>query len=278
MHKHELIERLMAFAAPIADGEEDRIQWKGQRDFVAYFIHYLQKLDIPSDAKYDFWDITPYLPELAVDAFEQFRTNDDLLTRTMRAIYEERTGHEVPNITDLGASDVLTQASAVQTTLGFMLKDVTGLERVEQHIDAYCNAQKYVLQQTFDKFLRRVYRQGLYALINASELRGMQGEFGETELRTYTMAGRLLFTFARRIDKSKDGYYEEGDRVICNERSVSFVAEEDDPLCLSSGIQSVYADFRTALDMIEDVIRLWPEGAEARAQLYKENATVGFGL
>lgn len=71
----------------------------------------------------------------------------------------------------------------------------------------------------------------------------MSGKFGETELRTFITAGRIMFTFARR----KKG------------ESVSFIGEEGDPLCLSAGLQSVQTDFRTALDIIEDVIKHWPQ-------------------
>lgn len=277
MHKRELIAKLISFAAAVPTRTSGP-QWKGQVAFASFLVYYLKNLNIPSDEKYDFWSIEPYLPELMVDAFEQLRTSKDEQVAQFRKKYEEETGHEVPNITDLGASDILDQGSAVQTTLGFMLKDITGHDWVEHKIETYCNAQKYVLQQTFDKFLRLVYRRGLGEMIDKCTKKGMGGKFVGTELRTFVMAGRIMFTFAKRIDKSKESHYKDGDNVICNEHSVSFVGEDGDPLCLSAGIQSVYADFRTSLDMIEDVIKWWPQDAKEQKKMYKADAKVGMGF
>ncbi|MBI5153243.1 MAG: hypothetical protein HZA36_02180 [Parcubacteria group bacterium] len=100
-----------------------------------------------------------------VDAFEQLRTSTDEVIVPFRKAYEDEACQNVPNITDLGASNILEQSSAIQTTLGFLLREVTGQDLVATQIDTYCKAQMYVLQQTFDKFLRRVYRQGLYGVL-----------------------------------------------------------------------------------------------------------------
>ncbi|MFH0873540.1 MAG: hypothetical protein V1846_01720 [Candidatus Komeilibacteria bacterium] len=277
MHKKDLINALRQF---LVRGGTDRgggVSWKGQRAFANFLIFYLGKLDIPSDRKYDFWRIEPHLPELMVSAFEQLRMGTDSETARFRLEYEVEAGYDVPNITDLGASNLLDQVSAVQTTLGFMLREVTGLDWIEHKIDTYCNAQRYVLQQTFDKFLRLVYRQGLGEMIDKCTKRGMSGKFGETELRTFITAGRIMFTFARRIDSSQESYYEKDGRLYCNEWSVSFVGEDGDPLCLSAGIQSVYADFSTALGMIEDVIKHWPSDPPLQREQYQEDVKVSIG-
>lgn len=273
MHKKELIGNLRKFIETYNNKGESR--WKGQYAFTSFLIYYFENLSIPHDEKYDHWRIEPYLPELMVDAFEQLRTGKD--KETFRKLYVAETGHEVPNITDLGKSNILYQSSAVQTTLGFMLKEVTGSAEIEHQIDTYCKAQYYVLQQTFDKFLRLVYRRGLYELIDKCNKSGMSGMFGKTELRTFMTAGRILFTFARRIDKNKGSYYKKGDELYCNERSVSFVGEDGDPLCLSAGLQSVFADFRTSLDLIEDVIKRWPADINKQKKLYKADNKVTIG-
>lgn len=271
MHKKELISGLIRFVGT------DQCRWNGQKIFAKFLVQYLKNFYIPSDEKYDFWDIEPHLPELMVDAFEQLRTSTDKEIAVLRQKYEAETGHKVPNITDLGVSNLFDQSSAVQTTLGFMLKEITGRDWVEHKIDTYCNAQKYVLQQTFDKFLRLVYRRGLGEMTDKCDTRGMSGKFGETEFRTFVMAGRIMFTFARRIDKRKDSCFKKDGELFCNEWSVSFVGEEGDPLCLSAGIQSVYADFRTSLDMIEDVVKHWPSDPKEQKKLYKGNAKVSIG-
>lgn len=268
MHKRQLVASLQNYLA------RDRIEWRGQRAFARFLIHYLENLSIPSDEKYDFWEIDPYLPELLVDAFEKLRTGTDESAVKFRKEYEEETEHEVPNITDLGASNILHQSSAIQTTLGFMLKEVMEDEWIPSHIDAYCKAQQYVIQQTFDKFTRLVYRKGLGEMVDKAKDRGMSGKFGRTELRTFVLAGRIMFTFARRINKKKKVVYRQDGETYLNEWMVSFVGEESDPLLLSAGIQSVYCNFRTALNLMEDVIRHWPKDPKEQKRLFKPDRKV----
>jgi hypothetical protein len=149
-----------------------------------------------------------------------------------------------------------------------MLREITKKDWVEHDIDTYCNAQKYVLQQTFDKFLRLVYRRGLGEMADKCDKRGMSGKFAETELRTFIIAGRIMFTFARRQNSkpAQTSPYEED--------SVSFVGEDGDLLCLGTGLQSVATDFRTALDMIEDVIKHWPPNTKEQKKIYKANDNI----
>jgi hypothetical protein len=274
MHKKELISGLKRF---VATNRTDEVRWRGQRAFADFLVHYLENLQIPYDERYDFGTIEPHLPELMVDAFELLRTGTDEAIVGFRQAYEAEVGHEVPNITDLGASNISDQGSAVQTTLGFMLREVIGQDWIKDRIDTYCNAQKYVLQQIFNKFLRLVYRKGLGKMADKCDKRGMSGKFGETELRTFITAGRIMFTFARRIDRRKNSYYKKDGELYCNEWSVSFVGEDGDPLCLSAGVQSVYGDFRTVLDMIEDVIKHWPQDTKEQKRLYKADGKVAIG-
>lgn len=164
---------------------------------------------------------------------------------------------EVPNITSLGASPILDQVSAVQTNLGFMMKEVTGYDWIEESIDKYVKAEFYLVQQRFDKFLRVVYKRGMFKIIKESPERGMSGTFGSTELRTYVFAGRTMFTF---VHKNKGG-----------EESLSFVSDDVDPNGLSAGIQSVYTDLAGALGMIDDIITNWPSDTTMQKRLFTAN-------
>lgn len=270
MKKKELIERLKMFSRKSLD-------WKGQYAFVSFLVYYLENLDIPKDDKYDFWQIDPYIPQLMFDAFEQLRLGTDEQTAKFRRSYELEVGHKVPNITDIGASNILDQSNAVQTTLGFMLREVMGDENIRYRIDAYCNAQKHVLMQFFDKFLRSVYRHGMYEIIHGCGKRGMSGRFDGVELRIFVTAGRIMFTFGKRINKNRDGHYMKRGKLYRNEWNISFIGEYDDPLCLSAGIQSVNADFRTALDMIEEVVKNWPKEITKQKKILKPDDNVSFG-
>lgn len=262
MKKKELIERLKGLS-------RKNLGWRGQRPFVNFLIYYLEGLNIPNDEKYDFWHLDPFIPQVMIDAFEQLRLGTDEQTAKFRRSYELEVGHKVPNITDIGASNILDQCNTVQTTLSFMLEDVMGDKGVRYKIDAYCNAQRHVLMQFFDKFLRSVYRQGMYQVIRECNKSGMSGKFGETELRTFLMAGRVMFTFARKIDPKKDNHYKDGDEIRCNEWSVSFVGEDGDPLGLSAGIQSVHANLHISLNLIEEVIEKWPQSKAKQKKIFK---------
>ncbi len=251
MKKQELIKKLKGFVA------NDLAKWKGQDVFAGFFAEYLMKLDIPYDTKYDHWRIDDYIPELAVEVFEELRLSQDELAVRYRRLW----GEEVPNITDFGESDILSQGAAVQTTLKFLLKDIFQEGWIEQKIESYCKAQFHVVQQTFDKFARRVYRKGLYEIIDDCKSRGMSGKFGETELRSFIIAGRVMFTFARKNGEE-------------NELSVSFIGEDGDKFLWSAGLQSVHADFKTSLDMIEDVIKNWPTDNGKQKEIFTGNKSV----
>jgi hypothetical protein len=264
MHKKELVKTLR-FRADCGE-----IRWKGQKSFALFLADYLERLNIPYDEKYEHWEIDHHLPELLVAAFETLRTGNEKWVVYHRKMYEQDAGYKVPNITDLsgdGMRVMLNRSSAVQT-IGFLLKDILGEGWIQNEIDKYCNAQVYVLNQTFDKFLRLVYWRGLEQIVGRCMRAGMSGKFGETNLRTLVTAGRIMFTFAR----SKNG-----DEDANNEWSVSFVGEEGDPLCLSSGLQSTCADFRTSLDLIEEVIKNWPENPQDQENIFRVDDKVGLG-
>ncbi len=271
MRKQELIDRLKMYL--LNKGNE----WRGQGSFTLFLIRYLENLRIAHDEKYDSWNIMPYLPEIMVAAFEQLRTGSDEETVRFRKMYEGEVGHDVPNITDIGESDMLNQGSAVQTTLGFMLTNVLEGDWIRGEIDAYCNAQKYVLQQTFDKFLRRVYYKGLYEIIDKCKQAGMSGEYGDTCFRTLVTGGRIMFSFTRKIDQKEGGVTVTKDGIEHAEKSVSFVAEDGDPNAFSAGLQSIYCDLITAMSLIEDVINHWPLSPKEQKEAHKVNAKVSLG-
>jgi len=282
LHKKELVESLRKYCATydIEVSARRRVDCRGQKTLAAFLADYFEKLNIPSDEKYDFWSIDDYLPKLLVAAFETLRTSDEEWVVGYRQKFERESEHKVPNITDLkdgSTFDMFDRSSDVQT-LGFMMRDLMGErgERIKSDIDKYCNAQHYVLKQTMDKFLRRVWWRGMYEMTNRCRVSGMSGKFSETELRTFVTGGRVMLTFARRKE-GRTGVYLGGELVEelpYQEDDVSFVGDDSDPLGLGTGLQSLHADLRTAQDMIEDVINNWPENEEEREKVYKVDKKV----
>jgi len=255
MKKAEFLDRLEQH---ILSG--DRMA-RGEKAFAQFLHWWLDKFEIPSDKKYDFFHIDPYLPQLAMDAWEAMRTGTDDETVRFHHAYNLDTGWRMGNIMDLGF-DSSTQQISGMFTLRTVLSAVMGDDsRIGSEVETYCGAQSMALQGLFDKFIRQVYRKGLFQIISNDRSRGMKGVFGPTELRTYILAGRTMFTFAR---PKKRGV----------EVSVSFVAGDDDDLALEAGVQSVEANLPTAFYMIEDVISRWPESTKEQKKLFKADTKV----
>lgn len=231
-----------------------KFQVKGERCFARYFHWWLGQLTIPSDEKYDFYNIDQYLPQLAVDAWETLRTDTGQTETDFRRILEEELLMPMANVIELGEESVLNQFTGT-TIITYVLSAIVDGNWIRNNTETYCRAQAAALQGMFDKFARLVFRNGLFELIQAESERGMKGKFGSTELRTWVGAGRIMFTFARPKKKGE-------------EVSVSFVGEEDDPLLLSAGIQSVEATLPTAFLMIEDVIARWPKTKKEQKAIF----------
>lgn len=236
---------------------------RGEGAFLSFFAKFLAKLEIPYDQKYDHWNIEIYLPEIVAAAHEQFRESEDVLAKKWRAEYEKDTSHSIPHLTNIGESPIILQGLEV-SSISHAFERIMGGDRglyVRRSIEAYCTAQSMLVQQTFDVFARRVYQKGLFEIIRDCKARGMNGKFGETWLRSYILAGRVMFTFCRT--KGKDV-----------ESQVSFVAEDADPLLFGGGIQSIDADVHLCVGMIMDVVNNWPSNHHDREEIFYGNKDV----
>lgn len=252
MKKKDLISKLRKH---LAIGE---FKWKGQEVFAAFLLEYLQNLSIPADEKYDFWNLNHHIPQLLVDAFEELRIGTSEYALRYRKEYEQDTEHPVPEILNINGGNIYNRQSAIQTTLGFLMRDLIDDMHICHAIESYCYAQDHLLQTTFDKFLRHVYRGGMFDLIDKCELKGMNGKFGSVKVLTFSMCGRTQIQFDHA-----DG-----------EQSVAFMMEEDDPLAYSAGIHSVHTDVHTGCAMIEEVIKNWPAESELQQQMFAANGKV----
>lgn len=258
MKKSELVSALRSYV------ERQQGRARGQNTLAAYFAQYFDKLDIPADTRFDHWEIDNRIAQLLVAAIEEFRTSQAIPIRGIREIYEMEVGHPMPDLTDI-TGDGLEQALTVQM-LGFLFTDVTGQEWVSSQIDQVFNAQRYLLMQRVYVFVAKVYTKGLAKFIDDTQERGMSGEFGETTVRTYYIAGRQMITFAR--PNAVEGY---------EEHSLSLLCEEGDPLAMGIGSQSIFTDFDTALAMIDDVIINWPDDLEQAWMMVAPDDNVRIG-
>lgn len=248
MKKEELVKKLRAYAR--TGGKRN-----GQDILSEFLAYYFDRLDIPSSDKYDFFRIENSLANLLVGAIEAFRTSQDEIVIGLRNQYDSIRGME---FTSLG-NDRILETAMNASALADLIGDVTD-QYVKQEVEALFNAERLLLNQQFQRFAHAVHANGLYDIINESRARGMSGKFGKTTLRSYVMAGRLMYTFARTH--------------ITQEVSFTYVCEDEDPLAMSAGIQSCYADLKTCLAMLSDVIRTWPKDPAGQRRVFAADSKV----
>lgn len=114
------------------------------------------------------------------------------------------------------------------------------------------------LRAAIETFTQQVYQQGLAALIAASPLKGLQGQFGDTILRSYTMAGRTLLTFEDTL------------RPGAHVTLIGLAAEADPQLALYSW----RTDPLHAQQLIGSIPPHWPADRAAQEALYQPSARV----
>lgn len=250
MNKDELIGRLLSYGVRVDHG--------GRRTLARFLTEYLTQMEVSKDDD----PFGYHLPHIMADALEELRTGTDKYVVDYRQLFEKETGYNVPNITKVGEGDGLFRTSVV-VWLEYIAKEITDDECSGNMVDRYLNAQLYVVQQAFDEFLRKVYRRGLFNLIKEGNNRGMSGTFGETELRSFVSAGRLMLTFARKQNDK-------------NEIDVSFLAGDNNPQAYSAGVQSIHAGLPDCLAMINEVIEHWSIDKEKQTAIFK-TASVGIG-
>jgi hypothetical protein len=117
------------------------------------------------------------------------------------------------------------------------------------------------LRGAIETFTAQVYQRGLAALIAASPLKGMKGQFGDTILRSYTMAGRTLITFEDIL------------RLGAHVTLIGLAAEADPRL----GLYSWRTDPLHAQELIRSIPPHWPADPAAQAAIYQPSARVTIG-
>lgn len=259
MKQAELVTALVNFNRD--HGVQRRGDIRGQADFAKFLARYIKGLSIPADQQYSFWDIDDYIPEIVIAAIRAFESSDQPWIVEFRRVYKEETDIHFTDPTGVSAGNNIQEVLEVEM-IKSLFREIMGQrgDYLSHQIDILLNAERHVVMLRFRQFQDRVYNTGgLGAIISGSRSRGMSGSFGETTLRSYILAGRLMITFAR-----KNNAYEQ---------SVSFVCEEDDLIGITGGLQSCFAVLPDALAMIEDVIIHW----DGNRTSFKSDKAVAIG-
>ena len=271
LKKNQLIIRLVVAAT--------ETKTRGVPAFAQFFIRWLLELDLSHLEKWDHWHISPYIAQLTADACADLRTSTVDWIVEARTAFEKDSGRPFPNVIEFGTDD-LTHQWLTAHAIGLLLKEAIEEDWIETEWQKFTGAQSAVVQAKFHEFLRRVYRRGMFANMQKAGDRGFSGKFGETTLRVYSLAGRTMFTFARSVSGETVYKDETGKKMLRtpSELTVSFVAEEDDPIALSAGLQSARANLVESLAMIQDVITHWSPDKKKQKKQLKPDDTIGLGL
>lgn len=234
--------------------------WKGERTIAEYLVWWF---DTQVKQEHEYTGILIYLDSYIADAMAELRTSRELDIVRFRERYLEEVGYsEFPNLTEVSFGS--TERVLLIGMVSRLVAQMSGWPGAESQIEAYFKAKDTVIEQTLDEFLHRVYRRGLAKVIDNCKHRGMSGKFGNTELRSYVMAGRLELTFTRSTPVG----------VGLDEYSISFMGEEGDESAKRFGIQSIYAPFFEAIQMIEEVISNWPKFPPEQAKVFTSQDSV----
>lgn len=180
-----------------------------------------------------------YLHKHVADALAAFRAAPEY--EKLRREYTLITGDEIPDFVEhhLGGLHRLL----VVRDIAYHLAVASGRDLckyVRADLDAYSDAQRYVVDQAWRAFCRVAYKD-VFEASAASKHRTLRFEPvpGGLTLTTFSMAGRLSFDFTR------------------DEESCSYVADEGDPSGQRSGPNTTATRYDVCVAMIEEVTRLW---------------------
>jgi hypothetical protein len=199
------------------------------------------------------------VPHHLIRAFEMFSTSTEPDVVCWRQEYLQTLGEEeIPNLLDIEFGGI-RRALLIQS-LCYDLAELVDAPWFQVRLESTLKAQDNVLAQRAFIFAEKVYRNGLFQRYEESKWRGMSGMFGRTQLRAYTMAGRISLGFARPRRRGWTEHY------------VGLVG--GDELDTEFGVGGVTTDVITALQMMEDVIRRWPTKVSEQRKVFRPNRKV----
>lgn len=276
MSRKELIAKLRSFNPAI-------LRTRGSESLIALFVWFFENVVKEDYELQSGLSILNYLPKYAVDAIEMVSNKEtcpadavQIRDSYLREVEEEN----LPLLTEVAFGSV--RRALLVASVARMLGEVTGYEFVKRETESYCFSQDNVLMQYLYKFLKEVGFKGMLDIYNAAPS-GCSGTFGQTEIRILGTAGRLLVTFARRKE-GKTTYKAPKDSgsqdLVLDyiEESVTFIGDDSEPNVPRWGTQSCYADFRLALEMIDEVITNWPATETDQKRVFKTDQEVSIGF
>jgi len=237
MSKDELVKRLRDFSKT---NEKSRTLF--YEGFLAKILaNFLEASDLPTRPDVN---ILNYLAPVIARGVE-----DDAKLPSYKQVLDPFTKHCVSSLTAL-LSLPSEEMSRDETIRDFTrtLELSTGISWLGILLRSYWDAQYNVLWQLADRFNKDIWQKGLYGLVYAHSHRS--GRFRATKLQTSNFCGRIGITLDR------------GDGVLW------FRGMEGNPSSLALGA-GPEVPLNHAIEMVEEVILLWPSDPEKQARIMK---------
>lgn len=217
-----------------------------------------------------------------VEAFEEFRTHPK--HQVLRETYKSQMGelrYEIPDLLDVRGGYSYGHMVYDLVKLMPRLAGRCGSTWLERDLEGYFHAESNVIDHAWKRFVRRCYRP-IAPRIKAERHRGNSGVFGRTTLRSYVLAGRIMFTFARsaavpnllaKITELVDTQGVTAENKVAaleallmiapspddgpDIQQVSFVGDDSDMYGFRAGMNYPQASYSDCVAMINDVIDHW---------------------
>jgi hypothetical protein len=230
-----------------------------------------------------------------VEAFEEFRTHPK--HATLRSLYKGQvgTGDEIPDLLDIRGRYAHGHVVYDLVKLMPQLAGRMGGAWLEADLQGYFNAEATVIDHAWKRFVRKCYRPIAHR-IKEERHRGNSGLFGRTTLRSYVLAGRIMFTFSRtstvsdvlaKVAELMDTQGVTAENKVAaleallmitpapddgpDVQQVSFVGDDSDMYGFRAGMNYPDVGYAECVAMVDDVVAHWDPAK------FVENGNIGLG-
>lgn len=242
MEKSELIKRLKTHCSMF-----DPVRMTPRRKIIGeYFGQFLERYEIPDDVCIGEGTKWEKLCWWLNEGWEYLRTSTDALPQQFYVrMIDLCTDDVLPALINVSCG--YGDRSSLVRDVGYIIADAIKAEDFRKEWKMRCEAEDEVVLQAIDLFLRKVYRPGLFDLLEAKKPRGGEWNFGSTTLQIGILSGRITISFERPDPFSENG----------GKEGVVFIGSAH-KLYARFGIHAFHTTLPRALDMINEVVDSCP--------------------
>ena len=245
--------------------------WEQQEDFgpmkvliLEYLIWYFDTQVITPDGCLPGKDITPYLPSYLSRAFELLRISPADQFPNFRTQLTEITAQgETPSLIEVSrATNKQWGEEFISYLTEILIPFFEKYSLLVGNIITYLYAQDNIITQAYTElFIRKVYQNGLYSILQEHPRSGFHGKFRNTTLACFRhpQSNELLIRFSQ----------------YNGVKSISFFVPDNDPRGVNFNLGLIKTEYIHALIMMDEVARHWPDSRDGQKIILKRIANPG---